>query len=232
MLADDGSLDRPALGAIVFADRGALRDLEGIVHPLVARRTAELDAPPRPTTRRRARHAAAGRDAARAPSTTSSSSWAPDAVTRVQRLVRQRGMTEAEARAASPPRPTDDERRAVADVWLDNDGDSEADLLAAVDALWDERLVPFEENVRHGIRRADGPSELELVPSDPTWPAQADAAARAASRRAVGDAGGDRSSTSGRTAVPGLLAKDVIDLQVGVARRSPTPTTRPCVASD
>jgi dephospho-CoA kinase len=31
----DGSLDRAALGRIVFADRGALRDLEAIVHPAV-----------------------------------------------------------------------------------------------------------------------------------------------------------------------------------------------------
>jgi dephospho-CoA kinase len=31
----DGSLDRPALGRIVFADPAALRDLEAIVHPAV-----------------------------------------------------------------------------------------------------------------------------------------------------------------------------------------------------
>ena len=31
----DGSLDRPALGRIVFADAGARRDLEGITHPLI-----------------------------------------------------------------------------------------------------------------------------------------------------------------------------------------------------
>ncbi|GAB3258584.1 dephospho-CoA kinase [Alteromonas gracilis] len=44
VLAQDGSLDRPALGAIVFADETARRRLEGIVHPLVARRSAELAA--------------------------------------------------------------------------------------------------------------------------------------------------------------------------------------------
>ena len=33
--APDGSLDRAALGRIVFADPGALRDLEAIVHPAV-----------------------------------------------------------------------------------------------------------------------------------------------------------------------------------------------------
>ena len=35
LLRDDGSLDRAALGRIVFADPAALRDLEAIVHPAV-----------------------------------------------------------------------------------------------------------------------------------------------------------------------------------------------------
>ncbi len=37
----DGSLDRPALAAIVFADRAARADLEAIVHPDVYRRIRE-----------------------------------------------------------------------------------------------------------------------------------------------------------------------------------------------
>jgi dephospho-CoA kinase len=35
LLRDDGSLDRAALGRIVFGDPAALRDLEAIVHPAV-----------------------------------------------------------------------------------------------------------------------------------------------------------------------------------------------------
>src|SRR3954466_5822137 len=42
VLAADGSLDRPALAAVVFADPEARRRLDGIVHPLVRRRAAEL----------------------------------------------------------------------------------------------------------------------------------------------------------------------------------------------
>lgn len=38
ILGPDGSLDRPALGAIVFADRGARTALEAIIHPEVRRR--------------------------------------------------------------------------------------------------------------------------------------------------------------------------------------------------
>lgn len=36
VMADDGSVDRKALGALVFQDAGALRRLEEIVHPAVA----------------------------------------------------------------------------------------------------------------------------------------------------------------------------------------------------
>jgi dephospho-CoA kinase len=38
VLSEDGSLDRPALASIVFADRSARADLEAIIHPDVYRR--------------------------------------------------------------------------------------------------------------------------------------------------------------------------------------------------
>ena len=44
VLGPDGELDRPAMGALVFADPGARRRLEAIIHPLVHRRSAELEA--------------------------------------------------------------------------------------------------------------------------------------------------------------------------------------------
>lgn len=43
VLAPDGTLDRPALGAIVFADPDRLAALNAIVHPLVRDRSAELE---------------------------------------------------------------------------------------------------------------------------------------------------------------------------------------------
>jgi dephospho-CoA kinase len=43
LLTADGDLDRPAMGALVFADPDARRRLEAIVHPLVHRRSAELE---------------------------------------------------------------------------------------------------------------------------------------------------------------------------------------------
>ena len=42
VLDDDGALNRPALGALVFSDEGSRRDLEAITHPLIADRTREL----------------------------------------------------------------------------------------------------------------------------------------------------------------------------------------------
>jgi dephospho-CoA kinase len=211
VLDDEGGLNRPALGAIVFADGRARRDLEGITHPLIARRTAELVA-------------AAPDDAIIVHDVPLlvEKHYGPgyhlvvvvgaDAATRVKRLMHTRGMTEADARSRIASQATDQERRDAADVWLDNEGHKD-DLIAAVDALWHDRLVAFEENVRRGTRaaRAEG---LELVASDPTWPAQADRLIERV-RLAFGDPLVAVEHV-GSTAVPGLLAKDVLDLQVGV----------------
>ncbi len=44
LLTPGGALDRPAMGALVFGDAGARKRLEAIIHPLVHRRSAELEA--------------------------------------------------------------------------------------------------------------------------------------------------------------------------------------------
>jgi dephospho-CoA kinase len=44
VLTPDGELDRPAMGAIVFADEGRRRVLESIIHPRVRSRGAEIEA--------------------------------------------------------------------------------------------------------------------------------------------------------------------------------------------
>jgi dephospho-CoA kinase len=44
LLTPEGDLDRPALGRIVFADEAARKRLEGITHPLIFERYAELEA--------------------------------------------------------------------------------------------------------------------------------------------------------------------------------------------
>jgi dephospho-CoA kinase len=138
ILLPDGTLDRPALGAIVFADEEARRELEAITHPAIGELAWALDAS------------------------------APDGAVivhdhpllvevgltefvdlvvvvdvppevQLDRLVRLRGLTEADVRARIAAQSGRDDRRAAADVVIDNSG-SPDELAAAVDALW-ERLT-------------------------------------------------------------------------------------------
>jgi dephospho-CoA kinase len=132
--------------------------------------------------------------------------------TRVERLVHARGLPEADARARIATQATDEQRRAVADVWLDNAGPVDQ-VLAAVDLLWADRLVPYEANVR--LRRYAPRGGPAIVDYDSTWPAQA---ARLAARLRLGaGARALRVDHIGSTSVPGLAAKNVLDFQVTVA---------------
>ena len=139
VLTPDGSLDRPALGRIVFADPAARARLEAITHPLIraesARRAAA--APPGAVVVHDVpliveRGLAAQYDLVVV--------VGADEDVRLERLVRDRGMTREDALARIRAQATDAERRAVADVWLDNSGTQE-ELLAQVRDLWRERLA-------------------------------------------------------------------------------------------
>jgi dephospho-CoA kinase len=139
VLAPDGSLDRPALAAVVFADPEARRRLDGIVHPLVRARAGELAAAAPPD-------AVVVHDVPLLVETGQAGRYdvvlvvEADAETRVARLVR-RGMTEDDARARIAAQATDEQRRAVADVVLDNSGTRE-ELAAQVGRFWAERVEP------------------------------------------------------------------------------------------
>ena len=139
VLAADGSLDRAALAAIVFADEAARRRLDGLVHPLVRRRSAEMiaDAPA---------DAVVVNDVPLRVETGQAGSYdlvlvvETDLDARVARLV-DRGLSEQDARARIAAQATDEQRRAVADVVVDNSGAPE-DLAEQVDRFWRERVVP------------------------------------------------------------------------------------------
>ena len=139
VLAEDGSLDRPALAAVVFGDAGQRARLDGIVHPLVRARAAELVAAA-------PQDAVVVQDVPLLVETGQAGSYdlvlvvRADEGTRVARLV-CRGLTAADARARIASQATDAERAAVADVVLDNDGDREQ-LLAQVDRFWSDRVAP------------------------------------------------------------------------------------------
>jgi dephospho-CoA kinase len=138
VLTPEGALDRPALAAVVFADPDARRRLDGIVHPLVRARAAELAAAA-PTG------AVVVHDVPLLVETGQAGSYDLVLVveapleTRVARLV-QRGLPEADARARIAAQATDEQRRAVADVVLDNSGTPEQ-LAAQVDRFWAERVA-------------------------------------------------------------------------------------------
>ena len=210
ILLDDGALNRPALAAKAFVDEAQRARLNAIVHPLVARRRAEIVA-----------SVAQDDVVVEDIPLLVESGMAPlfplvvvvhaDAELRLRRLIDQRGMDEADASARIAAQATEEQRRAVADVWLDNSG-SEAHLIEAARGLWHQRILPFAHNVATA-RPADDPRES--VPADPRWAAQA---ARIAARlktacghRAV------RIDHIGSTAVPGMDGRDIIDMQVTVA---------------
>jgi dephospho-CoA kinase len=65
-----------------------------------------------------------------------------DEAVRLDRLVRRRGMTEEAARSRFAAQASDQQRRAVADVVIENNGTVE-ELQAAVDALWHNRIAPL-----------------------------------------------------------------------------------------
>ncbi|MBF4616564.1 dephospho-CoA kinase [Clavibacter sp. VKM Ac-2873] len=137
VIAADGTLDRPALGAVVFQDPDARRDLEAITHPAVRALSA-------------ARIAAAGEADAGAvvvydiPLLVESGRvdefdrivvvHAPREE-RIRRLVELRGMSPEEAARRIASQATDEDRLAVADDVIDS-GVSLASTLAQTDRLW------------------------------------------------------------------------------------------------
>lgn len=207
VLTPDGALDRAGLAAVVFADPAARRQLEQITHPAVRGRFAEI---------RRAAPADAivVNDIPLLTTLDVAASFhlvigvRADAEVRVARLV-GRGLTEADARARIAAQLTDEQRAPLCDVLLTNDGDR-AELLERVDELWTRRLVPFDRNVLAGRRAERGPAAL--VDHRPEWAADA---LRVATRISAA-AGGRRVDHIGSTAVPGMPAKDVLDLQLTV----------------
>lgn len=211
ILACDGTLERRALGARVFADAEARQMLNGILHPRIAALTAERLAALPPD-------AIAVHDVPLLVENRMGAGYHLVLVVhapveeRVRRLVAYRGMTQDDARTRIAAQADDAARRAAADVWLGNDGPA-WDVCMQLDRLWTGRLVAFERNLRE---RRPAPVELgaTITEADPGWAAQAD---RLAARvvRALGEPS-VRVDHVGSTSVPGLAARDVVDLQVVV----------------
>lgn len=135
VLAADGSLDRPKLGSIVFADPERLAVLNSIVHPLVGARSRELE-----------EAAADDTVVVHDVPLLTENGLAPlydlvivvDAgpATQLDRLIRLRGMTEEDARARMAAQATREQRRAIADIVIDNDVPLE-ELRRRVKDVWE-----------------------------------------------------------------------------------------------
>ena len=137
VLAPGGELDREALASIVFADPAARRDLEAIVHPEVRRLFAEGSEVYRETDRvvvfsapllvETGMHTAFDVLVVVSATTT----------TQVERLMRERGMSEAAILARIDAQAPLEDKAEVADFLVDNEGTLD-ELDQQVDRLWSD----------------------------------------------------------------------------------------------
>ncbi len=136
IVAADGGLDRAALGSVVFGDPARRTALEAIVHPLVRARAAEIEASAPPG-------AVVVHDIPLLVETGQAGSF--DAVlvvdvppdVQVERAVRERGWSAAEARDRIAAQATREERLAAASHVIDNTGTVE-DLRQRVTEVFGE----------------------------------------------------------------------------------------------
>jgi dephospho-CoA kinase len=136
VLRPDGSLDRPALGELVFGDEDARRRLEAIVHPRVRGRASDIEA-----------GAAPGTVVVHVIPLLVETGQAdrfdvvvvvdvPEHI-QIERLRQTRGMTTEDARSRIAAQASRDERLAAADIVIDNSGDLD-DLRKAAASVWTE----------------------------------------------------------------------------------------------
>lgn len=156
ILTADGALDRPALAAIAFGDPEALKDLNAIVHPVIAaevgRRITEASHTEQvvvmdiPLLTENPREGLQGIVVVDVPEET-----------QVARLVQFRGFSEADARARIAQQATREARLATATLVIDNSGDLAA-LAPQIDALWTwlTSLPQLPDGATGMGQRADG----------------------------------------------------------------------------
>jgi dephospho-CoA kinase len=144
VIAPDGSLDRAKLAAVAFADEESVKALNAIVHPAVGAEMAKRIAAQADTDNVVILDIPLLNDRERYPV---AAVIVVDTSVEVAlgRLVGQRGMAQDDVRARIAKQISREERRALADFVLDNDGDPDA-LARQVDEVWDKlhQLAPTE----------------------------------------------------------------------------------------
>jgi dephospho-CoA kinase len=136
IIRDDGSLDRPAVAAIVFNDESSLKALNDIVHPALgvevarriddARGTDDVVVLDFPLLAERPRHGLSATVVVDVPVETA-----------VERLMASRGMDEDDATARIANQVSREERLGIATHVIDNSGGLDS-LRDQVDALWEQ----------------------------------------------------------------------------------------------
>lgn len=213
VLQPDGSLDRQALGSKIFADPAGRERLNAIIHPRVRQLAGEQEAAAAASSP----DVVVVHDIPLLVETGQEDRFhlvividAPDQL-RVRRMVQNRGLPAPDAWNRIRAQADAATRNAAADVVLDNSGNPES-LVSAVRSLWYERITPYAQNIR--LRRVAERRGGPVLTEDPAWPREAALLIRRLKRvdsrvRAV--------HHIGSTAVPGLPAKNVIDLQLTVS---------------
>lgn len=151
ILAPDGTIDRPALASVAFADAEALAALNAITHPAIgavmAERRAALEAGDAVVVLDVPLLTPAHRDLLEL-DVVLVVDCDPD--TALQRLVAQRGMAAEDARARMAAQASREERLAGADLVVDNGGSREQ-LAAEVDRVW--KTLSEQARAKAGRRR-------------------------------------------------------------------------------
>jgi dephospho-CoA kinase len=138
VLTADGRLDRAALGAVIFADPERREVLNSITHPAIWRRSRELFAQAGAANP----HAVVVYDVPLLVEGTRTDEFDlvvvvhAEAGTRIERMIKLRGMTRDEATHRINSQASDAERLAIADIVIDSNGTLE-ETLHQVDELWE-----------------------------------------------------------------------------------------------
>ncbi|WP_335988455.1 dephospho-CoA kinase [Glycomyces sp. MUSA5-2] len=210
VLTPEGALDRAKLAEIVFDSAPARAELEAIVHPRVRARAREIT-DSLPDDAIVVQDIPLLAETGQAPGFHLAIDVEAPRELRLERLA-ARGLDRADALRRIDAQASDADRREVCDVVLSNDHDVH-ELERRVALLWDERIKPFAENLQNE-RYEPRPEKLQLVETDPAWAHRFEHHA-ARLRRVMGPSA-VRIDHVGSTAVPGLPAKDVVDIQVTV----------------
>ncbi len=135
VLAPGGDVDREALASVVFVDPAARRDLEAIVHPEVRRLFAEATESYRDTDAVVVMTAPLLVEAGMHTAFDVLVVVSTSVQKQIDRLMRDRGMSEAAVRARIDAQLPLETKAEVADILIDNEG-TIAELEAQVERAW------------------------------------------------------------------------------------------------